>query len=186
MSEVMPGSPVIEIRAVPSLGDFRRALRAIQRRRKPDKVAGAVATGAAWGGAVMAYTLQSPWWYAAAVAVGGGCYVVRGRRSAAPLRRWLLGSGRAAVRLGEWRVRVDEGGVSWRTASTEGAAEWDAYTHYLETAQQFIVLHRKLSGTAPLIIFPKHELATGEADQIRAYLDQHLTFLPERRRTARL
>lgn len=93
------------------------------------------------------------------------------------LSPWLMARQlfRFVRRQGEFRVRVDESGVSVDTRNSSTVIRWQAQPRYVETADLFVMLSDDKNATALTVIAKRGARAGSDVDRVRAIFDRHLT-----------
>lgn len=77
-------------------------------------------------------------------------------------------------RQGEFRVRVDESGVSVDTDNSSVVVRWQAQPRYVETADLFVMLSDDKNATALTVIAKRGAQDRSDVDRLREIFDRHL------------
>nr|WSW69329.1 hypothetical protein OG461_25785 [Streptomyces sp. NBC_00995] len=163
----------VELRYEPELRDYTAALRA-RARASVGARRQRILMGAAAGCLVVATALSLargadvPVWLPVALVFCGSLLFLGPWLTARQLFRFVR-------RQGEFRVRVDETGVSVDTDHSSTVVRWQAQPRYVETADLFVMLSDDRNATA-LTVMAKRGARTGsDVDRLRAIFDRHLT-----------
>ncbi|MFF5275511.1 hypothetical protein [Streptomyces sp. NPDC000133] len=163
----------VELRYRPVLRDYSAALRARNRvgaAGRRQRILGVVATGCA----VVAIALS----------------LVSGTDVPVPLLVALLFCGpvlllspwlvarqlfRFVGRQGEFRVRVEESGVTVDTDNSSTVVRWRAQPRYLETADLFVMLSDDRNAVGLTVMAKRGVQDPSDVDRLREIFDRHLT-----------
>ncbi|MER7723455.1 hypothetical protein [Streptomyces sp. NPDC096323] len=93
------------------------------------------------------------------------------------LSPWLVARQlfRFVRRQGEFRVRVEESGVSVDTHNASTVIRWQAQPRYMETADLFVMLSDDKNATSLTVIAKRGARDRSDVDRLREILDRHLT-----------
>ncbi|MFD0023776.1 YcxB family protein [Streptomyces sp. NPDC058382] len=93
------------------------------------------------------------------------------------LSPWLVARQvfRFVRRQGEFRVRVDEAGVTVDTDNSSTVIRWRAQPRYVETADLFVMLSDDKNATALTVIAKRGVQDRSDVDHLREIFDRHLT-----------
>ncbi|MER6996675.1 YcxB family protein [Streptomyces sp. NPDC000410] len=80
-----------------------------------------------------------------------------------------------AEQQGEFRVSVDDTGIRITNESSSARYEWQGWGRYAETDGVFVLLSRDKAGVGMMALPKRGVTGPGDADQLRAFLDRHLT-----------
>ncbi|MEV0784203.1 hypothetical protein AB0I52_14760 [Streptomyces sp. NPDC050423] len=92
------------------------------------------------------------------------------------LSPWLMARQlfRFVRRQGEFRVRVDESGVSVDTDNSSVVVRWQAQPRYVETTDLFVMLSDDKNATALTVIAKRGAQDRSDVDRLREIFDRHL------------
>ncbi|MFI5629088.1 YcxB family protein [Streptomyces sp. NPDC051664] len=162
----------VELRYRPVLQDYSMALRARNRvsaAGRRQRILGVAATGCA----VVATALS----------------LVRGTDVPVPLLAALLFCGpvlllspwlmarqlfRFVGRQGEFRVRIEESGVTVDTDNSSTVVRWQAQPRYLETADLFVMLSEDRNAVGLTVMAKRGAQDPADVDRLREIFDRHL------------
>lgn len=163
----------VELRYRPVLRDYSAALGARNRvsaAGRRQRILGVAATGCA----VVATSLSLargtdvPVALLVALLFSGPLLLLSPRLMARQLFRFV-------GRQGEFRVRVEESGVSVDTDNSSAVVRWQAQPRYVETADLFVLLSDDKNATALTVIAKRGAQDRSDVDRLREIFDRHLT-----------
>ncbi|MEU9089220.1 hypothetical protein [Streptomyces sp. NPDC048428] len=163
----------VELRYHPVLRDYSAALRARNRvsaTGRRQRILGVVTTGCAVVAASLSLATgsETPVALLILMLVCGPLLL---------LSPWLMARQlfRFVGREGEFRVRVEESGVSVDTDNTSAVVRWQAQPQYVETPDLFVMLSDDKNATALTVIAKRGAQDRSDVDRLREIFDRHLT-----------
>ncbi|WP_406097122.1 YcxB family protein [Streptomyces sp. NBC_01013] len=163
----------VDLRYRPVLQDYSAALRARNRvgsSGRRQRILGVVTTGCGVVAASLSLAegTDVPVLMLVALLVSGPLLL---------LSPWLMARQlfRFVGRQGEFRVRVEESGVSIDTDHSSGVIKWQAQPRYVETADLFVMLSDDKNATALTVIAKRGVQDRSDVDRLREIFDRHLT-----------
>ncbi|MDQ0796464.1 hypothetical protein [Streptomyces sp. B1I3] len=78
-------------------------------------------------------------------------------------------------RQGEFRVRVDEDGLTVAMDHSSGTVTWAAQPRYVETGELFVLLSDDRNATGITVLAKRGAAGPADVDRLRAMFDRHLT-----------
>ncbi|WP_351231967.1 YcxB family protein [Streptomyces sp. NPDC002133] len=79
-----------------------------------------------------------------------------------------------AEQQGEFRVSVDDTGISIAAESSSSRYGWQSWGRFAETKGVFVLLSPDKAGVGVMILPKRGVIAPADADRLRALLDRHL------------
>jgi len=163
----------VELRYRPELRDYTTALRARNRvgaSGRRQRLLGAVATVCALVALSLSLATDSevPVPLLAALLLSGPLLLLGPWLTARQLFRFVRAQG-------EFRVRVEETGVSVETDNTSAAVRWQAQPRYVETAELFVLFSDDRNATGLTVIAKRGVQDRSDVDRVREIFDRNLT-----------